>query len=51
MSGSSLPSERTPSTSIAPEPIIQSMWMRLRLVPRADSSASLSLSPVRMQFD
>jgi AraC-like DNA-binding protein len=39
ISGSTAPSCVTPSTSIAPEPIIQSMWMREALAPRFASSS------------
>ncbi len=39
--GTARPSAESPSTSIRSEPIIQSMWIRLRLAPRAARSSSL----------
>ena len=44
MSGSAVPLAEMSSTSIAPEPIIQSTWMRLEFAPRAASSSGVALS-------
>jgi hypothetical protein len=40
-----------PSTSTAPEPIIQSMWISERLQPRSTSASSSIESPPRMHFE
>ena len=51
ISGSAVPSTCRPSTSISAEPIIQSMWMRLELAPRAASSSGDSADPPRMHLE
>jgi len=45
MTGTVEPSFRMPSTSTSPEPIIQSMWMKLLLPPRAVISSSVKFAP------
>src|ERR687894_679197 len=48
--GSACPSAVMPSTSTWSDPIIQSMWIRLRFEPRAASSSSLMAPPPRMHL-
>jgi hypothetical protein len=46
--GSAVPSAATPSTSISPEPIIQSTWIRLAFAPSlASASVSIFSPPMR----
>ena len=49
--GARLPSAWTPSMSISPEPIIQSMWMRLLLPPCAAICSGVSFAPSRKHFE
>ncbi len=45
------PPASSPSMSILSEPIIQSMWMRLALPPRAAISSGVSVSPSTKHFE
>lgn len=45
ITGAAVPSGAIPSTSMSAEPIIQSMWMRLRFAPRAARSSSERPAP------
>lgn len=49
--GTRLPSARIPSMSIAFEPIIQSIWMRLLLPPCAAICSGVSVSPPTKHFE
>jgi probable blue pigment (indigoidine) exporter len=51
ITGTFAPSGRTPSMSTSPEPIIQSMWIRLELPPCALICSWLSDAPSRKHFE
>lgn len=49
ITGTAAPAASRPSTSTSPEPIIQSMWIRLVLAPRRASSSSGAVVPPSRQ--
>jgi hypothetical protein len=51
ITGLTLPSWLMPSISICPEPIIQSIWMRLLLPPCAAICSGVSLAPSMKHFE